>query len=690
MKFLVVIILTTCSFAIVGQNLSQALSESQILYEKKEYDKAIDLLQTSIEKDNGEIPAISVEARLWLARNYMHSWQTDNALNEYAIAWELSKALENDSMKIEAGMALISMISFHERSDSIRLLTNEILRLNKLEYKDESDLYMLMANYHEDNESLDSAIYYSTKAAIIDSIHQDSSSIPYTYFDLGNYYLFNHDYKNGISKILFGLDYLRGERDLHKKNAIELGLSSVYLKIGNLVKAKELALRSMQSAKLNSQQINLTLAYYYLGSCEAYAENFEMAKIYYMKSDSVNDSKSKNIWRGTRAKAGIISQKLNLNESITDEDIKFINSIDLRNKNKHLKNEVEFLKLRLNEYYQNDFEKDYNKLYLETSAETDLRMRKVLLRIKKEYLINEDRFEEAIMISNQLDRIKKEITTTNNEYIIQDLEAKHRKKEQELTIEYLNKQNKSKDIKVKEQKSKIIIGSIALGLITLLSFFLFQLYQKIRSQKEIIAKSLKEKDLLLREIHHRVKNNLQLVSSLLTMQGRSIDDENTIQAINEGKSRVRSMALIHQDLYNKENIRAISVKEYIEKLTKELFHTYKISDDRIQLEMDIDDIELDVDTVVPLGLIINELVTNSLKYAWPNKNHGLLSIKLKKHHEAITLSIKDDGIGYTPQEVREESFGATLVSALTLQLNGECEVVTENGTKTTISIIPSN
>lgn len=264
------------------------------------------------------------------------------------------------------------------------------------------------------------------------------------------------------------------------------------------------------------------------------------------------------------------------------------------------------------------------------------------------------------------------------------LEAEFNRKEQEIAINELNRSNIIKEENLERKNAYLKIGTVILSVISLLLLFLYRLYKKINIQKEIISKSLTEKDLLLREIHHRVKNNLQLVSSLLTMQGRSIDDAATIQAINEGKSRVRSMALIHQDLYNKDNLTAISVKQYVEKLATELFMTYDISDDKIKLSMDVDNIDLDVDTVVPLGLIINELITNSLKYAWPENDKGNLDISLKQTSDKIRLSIKDDGVGYDSAKVKNDSFGSTLVSALTLQLNGELSISNDNGTETKI------
>jgi len=236
------------------------------------------------------------------------------------------------------------------------------------------------------------------------------------------------------------------------------------------------------------------------------------------------------------------------------------------------------------------------------------------------------------------------------------------------------------------EQGETALGAVALGFISILSFFLLQLYRKVRAQKAVIAKALSEKDLLLREIHHRVKNNLQLVSSLLTLQGRSIDDEMAQQAIREGQSRVRSMALIHQDLYNKENLMDIGVKQYVEKLTQELFDTYRVDKNRIILQMDVQDMELDVDTLVPLGLIINELITNSLKYAFPEGRKGNLLLSLSKTEGLLYLRVSDDGVGYDFNKVKSNSFGSTLINALTEQLEGTIETFSQNGTRIEITV----
>jgi two-component sensor histidine kinase/Tfp pilus assembly protein PilF len=235
------------------------------------------------------------------------------------------------------------------------------------------------------------------------------------------------------------------------------------------------------------------------------------------------------------------------------------------------------------------------------------------------------------------------------------------------------------------QQSRLLYGSgFALFLFSLLSYFIYKLYRKTNKQNEIISSSLKEKDTLLREIHHRVKNNLQLVSSLLSLQSRHIEDPKALEALNSGKSRVKSMALIHQNLYNKENLTGISIKNYLEKLCNELVSTYQIDSNQIKLRTDIQDLDLDIDTIVPLGLIINELLTNALKYAFPENAAGEILIGLKEENKKLILRVSDNGIGLPLDFNTKNSFGYKLISTLNEQLDGTMKKTGDSGTKVEI------
>ncbi len=203
--------------------------------------------------------------------------------------------------------------------------------------------------------------------------------------------------------------------------------------------------------------------------------------------------------------------------------------------------------------------------------------------------------------------------------------------------------------------------------------------------KEIEAKS-EQNELLLKEIHHRVKNNLQTISSLLYLQSAHIKDADIKQAVAAGRHRVESMALIHQKLYQRDNLAAIEMKDYLSNLGLSLLNTFTDQPDRIQFHIDMDELDLDVDTAVPLGLIVNELITNSLKYAFPGGREGNIRLSLRQLPEdKLELQVSDDGVGMANKE-GGTSFGSQLIQLLTAQLGGSIEQEKEGGYKTRILV----
>lgn len=263
-----------------------------------------------------------------------------------------------------------------------------------------------------------------------------------------------------------------------------------------------------------------------------------------------------------------------------------------------------------------------------------------------------------------------------------DSEAKFKKNDLDREIDLLNKEKELTELKLSEQK--MIIGSAIIGLIflTLISLIITKLYQNIKNKNKIISSALKDKDILLREIHHRVKNNLQVISSLLSLQSRQINDIHVQQAINEGRNRVRSMALIHQNLYQNENLTGVHVHEYLQKLISELFSTYNTNQNNVSLVLDVDDLNLDVDTMIPLGLVINELVSNCLKHAFVGKEKGTISVSLKESKSRLVLKVSDDGVGMQSDNMdASKSFGNRLIKAFSQKLKADLSYNTNHGTQ---------
>lgn len=204
--------------------------------------------------------------------------------------------------------------------------------------------------------------------------------------------------------------------------------------------------------------------------------------------------------------------------------------------------------------------------------------------------------------------------------------------------------------------------------------------QKITTDK--IKASLAEKEVLLREIHHRVKNNMQIISSLLMLASQNIDDEKYINIFNDSNNRIHSMALIHEKLYLSGNIEKIEIKDYIDDLASDLLVSYG-GKGNVKLELNVEKIPLDINYAVPCGLIINELITNSLKYAFPEGRKGNIKIIFKSIEEnMICFSVRDDGVGIPGDlDIRNtKSLGLHLVHALTEnQLHGQINIIRENG-----------
>jgi two-component sensor histidine kinase len=274
---------------------------------------------------------------------------------------------------------------------------------------------------------------------------------------------------------------------------------------------------------------------------------------------------------------------------------------------------------------------------------------------------------------------EKEVFKLYSERLVNKLEKKMLDLEKEITErkrveEELRKHRDHLEGMVVQRTAEVVIANL-------------QLKQDITRRKRVEKKlktSVKEKEVLLKEIHHRVKNNLQIIYSIINLQSGKIKDRKILNIFRQMQSRIRSMGLIHEKLYQSKDLARLDLGQYIQSLTVHLFHTYKIKADEINLTTDIDDVFFDIDTTIPCGLIINELVSNSLKHAFPGNRKGEVSVKMHKDQKGhYTLIVKDTGIGF-PGDVdfREtDTLGMKLVSDLVKQLKGTIELIRIKGTE---------
>ena len=205
-------------------------------------------------------------------------------------------------------------------------------------------------------------------------------------------------------------------------------------------------------------------------------------------------------------------------------------------------------------------------------------------------------------------------------------------------------------------------------------------------EKNKAEESLIEKQILLREVHHRVKNNLQVITSLLSLQSLSIDDEKTKNIFRQSQMRINSMAKVHELLYQTENMNSIDLKKYIDAVCHNIMISFDNLSSGINIQINIEDISLNIETLIPLGLITTELLTNSIKYAFPDTNNKTIRIKIVRSAKGnFSYTLEDNGIGYDDKKIRKNSIGLKLVSKLTKQISGSLKKTSDSsGTKHSI------
>lgn len=284
-----------------------------------------------------------------------------------------------------------------------------------------------------------------------------------------------------------------------------------------------------------------------------------------------------------------------------------------------------------------------------------------------------------------------ELLTKTNDSIFNENNIK-KQTQQEMQYEFNKTQElNALELEAKEKQSKLYSYLAGLGLLLalVLGFFFFKNRKqniKLARQKKLLEATIDEKNVLLKETHHRVKNSFQIVSSLLYLQSESVEDKEAKIAIKEAENRVRSMVLIHQKLYNKDELVGINTKDYFTDLVKDIFESHQFKSDPIAYQLDVEPLVLDIETITPIGLILNELIVNTLKHAFHDVTlDSKIDIEFTKVNDNLELKVIDNGKGFEG-EIKSTSFGITLMKALSKKLNATLNYKSElhNGTEATL------
>ena len=304
-------------------------------------------------------------------------------------------------------------------------------------------------------------------------------------------------------------------------------------------------------------------------------------------------------------------------------------------------------------------------LQTKSKAESKLGNYKLALELNERAQVLQDSLLK-VQNTTELNELKTQFEVSEKERQIAELDAANQKQQAEVA-------------QSEEQRFLFITAIIAFSLLALAWYSRYRTKQRLSTK---LQSALDEKEVLLKEIHHRVKNNLQLVLSLLNIQARELKNEQINAFLEKGEARIASMALIHQTLYSNDDLSRVNIEDYTENLLRSIFHSFGLDEPKYTFTINANNINFDIQTAVPLGLILNELACNALKHAFVNRGEGHLLIYIqKKEADIYRLTVADNGVGIENDKETQGSIGLELVSILTEQLRGNMQVSVKKGTR---------
>jgi two-component sensor histidine kinase len=505
----------------------------------------------------------------------------------------------------------------------------------------------------------DSALYYYQESIKLKKQIKDVNGIGSVYSNIGVMYYFQNDFEKAI-------EYYNKARDQFKITQNEKGISGILNNIGAIYRQQkkysqaisnyEDALKIKEKLKdstgISNALSNLGLVYQYMGKYDK-AEELQFRSIYI---DSLRANKPSLV------SSYVTLAELNFYKKNFDKA------------KKNLEKSIELSKEVNAMHYLDDAYKLYSNIDSITGDYKSALHHYKLYEYYKNQVLQQER-------SQQVDKLETIFST----------------KEKEQEINLLNAQSEIKELKIKEQKNQLLIFVIISMLLILLLAAVVWSYRNIKKQRkelqlknELINTALSEKDMLLKEIHHRVKNNLQIISSLLSIQSRYIKDEKALEAINESKERVNAISLLHQEIYQNDVLKLINAKNYLENLITRIKETFDPTS-QIELISEINETELDIDQLIPIGLIVNELLTNAYKYGSTASNPKII-FQFKEEKGLYLLSIKDNGAGFNTDDLKnkKESLGFKLIKTFALKLKGDLVIEGNSGTHISITFKSKN
>lgn len=555
---------------------------------------------------------------------------------------------------------------------------------------------------------LDSALYYYqlSEEELLKS-PGDKNAYANILLDKGRIYKSKRDYALALQNFNKALIIFNDLNDILKIGTLKLNIGNVFKGL----KKYDSALKNYNEAVSTYKKLNLTQkvasCYNNIGNLYRQNQNYDSAFFYLYKTVSLREKSDKI------KPLGFIYHNLsNLHSDVGNYDsaLFYINkSLQIKFK---INNEFEIYSdyLTLGEIYNlmGDFKNSiyyYEQAILSDEIQNDIETITELNKLLADSYYHEHQYKKAslayhnfITLNDSINKINGksdlEIELVNYEILKDSLNKQQLLLQKE--INEIEQNNIALNSKINKNNTTYLL--VILGILILLGSLLYISFKKRlketnshKKQLEIQNNELKrtliskeEKETLLKEIHHRVKNNLQIINSLIRLQSHYMTEKNYTQKLTETENRIRSMALVHEKLYQSENISILDAKSYIKDLCENIKDSYEINFP-IYFKFEIGDMQYSIDTLIPIGLILNEIISNAMKYAFQGKEKGDIYIKFYSQciDDKTVLIVSDDGIGadLTYEELSEDSLGMELINSLCEQLDGELELTTEDGFK---------
>ena len=535
----------------------------------------------------------------------------------------------------------------------------QAIYISSADKKGQADVYNRIGSIYSLQGEYSMAVEYFFKSLKLrQELHQKIEAT-LVVENIGIVYFRQGDYK-------LALDYFKESYESYKEQGNEASASKILVNLGATYNRLKLPAKALEAnllsltyfEKLNNST-GVGIANNNVGNVYIEMKDYRKAISYYEKSLAIkikmNDKRGMAVSYRNLAEAHLGLGDLAKAKTNIDQSLKIAEEIGA-------KEQIKDAYLILSQMFEKAKNYEEALIYEKKSAQA------------KDSLFSSEK-------SEQISRMRAiyETEKAERETEIAKVQATFELEKKDVAIALLNKDNK-----IKATERNFLIAIVAsLLMMSLLILYFFRQKQKsndlLTEKNTTIEKSLHERETLLKEIHHRVKNNLQIISSLLSLQSKNTNDVATQGAISESRNRVKSMSLIHEQLYQEDTISGVEMMDYITRLVNSLCSSYGLDRDKIKIEIEAENILLDVDSAIPLGLIINELVSNSMKYAFPDHRSGSILIFLKDKIHELQLVVQDDGVGMDTAKNTSQSFGLNLVNSLMRKLKAEIMIASNAG-----------